>query len=109
MTIRPYVAVAIISLELVGGGASAGSGSPSLAAGETRTIHTSGVSRDVKVCNDSVSQGDLLAVIGSNDAVRLAPGMCIWESGDSITLRNDSSASILSTYRVSTCSEPRGH
>ena len=100
--------VAILSA-LVGANAFAGSGSPTLAAGETLTIRTSVVYRDIKVCNDSASQGDLLAVFGSDEPVRLAPGMCQWDRGDRITLRNDSAETIASTYRVSTCSEPRGH
>jgi len=66
---------AILSV-LVGADAFAGSGSPTLAAGEILTIRTSVVYRDIKVCNDSASQGDLLAAFGSNEPVRLAPGMC---------------------------------
>ena len=99
---------AILSV-LVGADAFAGSGSPTLAAGEILTIRTSVVYRDIKVCNDSASQGDLLAAFGSNEPVRLAPGMCHWDHGDRITLHNDSAATVASTYRVSTCSEPRGH
>ena len=105
---RIALAVAITSA-LAGADAFAGSGSPTLAAGETLTIGTSVVYRDIKVCNDSASGGDLLASFGSDEPVRLAPGMCHWDHGDHITLRNDSAATIASTYRVSTCSEPRGH
>ena len=105
---RIALAVALLSA-LVGADALAGSGSPTLAAGETLTISTSLVYRDIKVCNDSASQGDLLAAFGSDEPVRLAPGMCQWDRGDRITLRNDSAETIASTYRVSTCSEPRGH
>ena len=47
--------VAILSA-LVGANAFAGSGSPTLAAGETLTIRTGVVYRDIKVCNDSASQ-----------------------------------------------------
>jgi hypothetical protein len=109
MGIARYLALAILSAELVGVDAFAGSGSTTLIAGETLTIRTSVVYRDIKVCNDSASQGDLLAAFGSNEPVRLAPGMCQWDRGDRITLRNDSAATIASAYRVSTCSEPRGH
>jgi len=109
MGIARYLALAILSAELVGVDAFAGSGSTTLTAGETLTIRTSVVYRDIKVCNDSASQGDLLAAFGSNEPVRLAPGMCQWDRGDRITLRNDSAATIASAYRVSTCSEPRGH
>ena len=109
MGIARYLALAILSAELVGVDAFAGSGSTTLTAEETITIRTSVVYRDIKVCNDSASQGDLLAAFGSNEPVRLAPGMCQWDRGDRITLRNDSAATIASAYRVSTCSEPRGH
>src|SRR6516164_1731000 len=109
MGIARYLALAILSAELVGVDAFAGSGSTTLIAGETLTIRTSVVYRDIKVCNDSASQGDLLAAFGSDEPVRLAPGMCQWDRGDRITLRNDSAATIASAYRVSTCSEPRGH
>ena len=105
---RIGLAVAILSA-LAGADAFAGSGSPTLAAGETLTIGTSVVYRDIKVCNDSASGGDLLASFGSDEPVRLAPGMCHWDHGDRITLHNDSAATIASAYRVSTCSEPRGH
>ena len=47
--------LAILSA-LVGADALAGSGSPTLAAGETLTIRTGVVYRDIKVCNDSASQ-----------------------------------------------------
>jgi hypothetical protein len=107
--VRIALTAAILSAAPVGVDAFAGSGSPTLAAGETLTISTSVVYRDIKVCNDSASQGDLLAAFGGNAPVRLAPGMCQWDRGDRIILRNDSAATIASTYRVSTCSEPRGH
>jgi hypothetical protein len=108
MRIGRRLALAILSA-LAGGPAFAGTGSPTLAPGETRVIHTGLVYRDIKLCNESESQGDLLAVIGSNEAIRLAPGMCAWQPGDSMTLRNESAGLVLLTYRVSTCSEPRGH
>ena|SRR6516164_742856 len=76
MGIARYLALAILSAELVGVDAFAGSGSTTLTAEETITIRTSVVYRDIKVCNDSASQGDLLAAFGSNEPVRLAPGMC---------------------------------
>ena len=109
MALRPYLALAVLSTALAAGPVFAGSGSPTLSPGETRIVHTGLVYRDIKLCNESESQGDLLAVIGSNEAIRLAPGMCAWQPGDSMTLRNESAGLVLLTYRVSTCSEPRGH
>lgn len=101
--------VLTIVFALAGGPAFAGSGSPALAPGETRVIHTGLVYRDIKLCNQSESRGDVLAVIGGNEAIRLAPGMCAWQPGDSMTLSNESTEPVLMTYRVSTCSESRGH
>ena len=109
MGLRPYLTLAVFSTALAAGPAFAGSGSPTLSPGETRIVHTGLVYRDIKLCNESESQGDLMAVIGSNEAIRLAPGMCAWQPGDSMTLRNESAGLVLLTYRVSTCSEPRGH
>jgi hypothetical protein len=102
-------ALTLIILAVTTGAAVAGSGSPALAPGETRIIHTGLVYRDIKLCNESQSQGNLLAVIGSSEAIRLAPGMCASQTGDSITLSNESAGSVLLTYRVSTCSDLRGH
>jgi len=109
MELRAYLALAVLSTALGAAPVFAGSGSPTLSPGETRIVHTGLVYRDIKLCNESESTGDLMAVIGSNEAIRLAPGMCAWQPGDSMTLRNESAGLVLLTYRVSTCSEPRGH
>src|SRR5689334_645168 len=111
MKLRSYLALAVLSTALgagpvFAGPVFAGSGSPTLSPGETRIVHTGLVYRDIKLCNESESQGDLEAVIGGNEAIRLAPGMCAWQPGDSMTLRNESAGLVLLTYRVSTCSEP---
>jgi len=108
MRIHPSLALAILAAQLINHGAFAGAGSATLAAGESRIIRAGTVYRDIKVCNDVESRGDLLAAIGGSDPVRLSPGMCQWDRGDSIILRNESTATVASTYKVSTCSEPRG-
>jgi len=102
-------ALTLIILAVTTGAAVAGSGTPTLAPGETRIIHTGLVYRDIKLCNESQSQGNLLAVIGSNEEIRLAPGMCARQPGDTITLSNESAGSVLSTYVVSSCTDLRGH
>ena len=109
MRIGPASTLIILAVTTGAAAAVAGSGSPTLAPGETRIIHTGLVYRDIKLCNEYQSQGNLLAVIGSNEAIRLAPGMCAWQPGDSITLSNESAGSVLLTYRVSTCTDLRGH
>ena len=102
-------ALTLIVLAMTTGAAVAGSGSPTLAPGETRIIHTGLVYRDIKLCNESQSQGNLLAIIGGNEAVWLAPGMCARQPGDTITLSNESAGSVILTYLVSGCTDLRGH
>ena len=102
-------ALTLIILAVTTGAAVAGSGSPALAPGETRIIHTGLVYRDIKLCNEAQSQGNLLAVIGGNEAILLAPGMCAAQPGDSITLINESAGPVVLTYQASSCSDLRGH
>ena len=109
MRIGPALTLIILAVTTGAAAAVAGSGSPTLAPGETRIIHTGLVYRDIKLCNESQSHGNLLAVIGSNEEIRLAPGMCARQPGDTITLSNESAGSVLSTYAVSSCSDLRGH
>lgn len=102
-------ALTLIVLAVTTGAAVAGSGSPTLAPGETRIIHTGQVYRDIKLCNESQSQGSLLAIIGGNEAVLLAPGMCARQPGDTMTLSNESAGSVVLTYLVSGRTDLRGH
>ena len=102
-------ALTLIVLAMTTGAAVAASGSPTLAPGETRIIHTGLVYRDIKLCNESQSQGNLLAIIGGNEAVWLAPGMCARQPGDTMTLSNESAGSVILTYLVSGCTDLRGH
>ena len=107
MMICPWMVLAIAAAEPFGSGAFAGDvGTSSLAAGEVRTIRTSAVYHDISICNDMRSAGDLVAVVGGANPVRLAPGMCERDRGDRVELRNTSTGTIVSTYAVSMCEGP---
>ena len=107
MLLRHCIAPAILVANLLGSSVLAGDfGSTTLAAGEVRTVRTSVTYRDIRVCNNAGSEGDLIAIIGGNDPVDLTPGMCVQNWGDRITMRNESASTIASTYKVSTCTGP---
>ena len=104
MMIRPWMVLAVVAAGPFGSGALAGDfGTTSLAAGEVRTIRASVASHDIRICNDMGSAGDLVAVIGGANPVRLTPGMCERDRGDRFELRNTSTGTIVSTYAVSMC------
>ena len=106
--IHPRLMLAILAAQLFGGGALAGDfGASTLAVGEVRTIHTGVVYREIRICNNVGSAGDLVTVIGGNDPIRLAPGMCERNRGDRFELRNVSTGPIASSYKVSICSDMR--
>jgi len=63
----------------------------SLAGSESRTFHTSSVYRNVHICNNVLSQGDLTVIIVDRDPIRLTPGMCTTQSGNQVTLSNQDS------------------
>jgi hypothetical protein len=101
------IALAILTADLLGSSVLAGDfGSSTLAAGEVRTVRTSLTYRDIRLCNNAGSDGDLVAIIGGNDPVRLTPGMCVQNRGDKFTMRNESTSSVVSTYKVETCTGP---
>jgi len=63
-------------------------GAFSLARNESRTFHTGSVYRNVHICNNVLSQGDLTVNIVGRDPIRLAPGMCATQNGNQVTLSN---------------------
>jgi hypothetical protein len=71
--------------------ASAGFGSFTLAPGETRSIRTGALYREIRICNDVSSAGTVEATVSNGPAMQLAPGICARDNGDSFTLRNTSS------------------
>jgi hypothetical protein len=71
-----------------------------LAPGEARWARMGASYRDIRICNDLASQGDLTAIVGEHQPLVLAPGRCKWDHGDRILLRNDSNAPVIGLYQV---------
>ena len=78
-----------------------------LAPGTARTVRASAIYRDIRLCNNAGSGGDLIAIVSGQDPLRLAPGECEWVKGDVLLLQNASTGTIAPSYKVSTCPEPR--
>jgi hypothetical protein len=76
------------------------SGAVLLSEGQTFSVRINGVYRDIRVCNDSGSAGDLIATISRNDPVRLAPGDCRFGQGDRIELLDGSTGVVRAIYLV---------
>ena len=76
------------------------SGAVLLSAGQTFSVRINGVYRDIRVCNDSGSAGDLIATISRNEPVWLAPGTCRFSQGDRIELRDGSPGVVRAIYLV---------
>jgi hypothetical protein len=95
--------IAGLATLLLGAESHAGSdsGMASLAPGETFSTRINGVYRDIRVCNDVGSAGDLTAIIGDHEPVRLAPGICHYSQGGRVRLRNDSRGGVRAIYLVS--------
>jgi hypothetical protein len=92
---------ATLAAMLLGGKAHAGdSGAVTLSVGETFSVRINGVYRDVRVCNNVGSAGDLVAIISRDDPVRLTPGACLSGHGDRVDLRNDSTGKVRAIYLV---------
>jgi hypothetical protein len=63
----------------------------SLAGSESRTFHTGSIYRNVHICNNVLSEGDLTVIIVGRDPIRLAPGICTTQNGNQVTLSNQES------------------
>jgi hypothetical protein len=72
-----------------------------LAPEETRAVRLGATYADIRVCNDLGSTGILEAVIGTHEAIRLAPGICARQTGDAVQLRNASAGLVSGIYRSS--------
>ena len=62
-----------------------------LAVSESLTFHTGSVYRNVHICNNVLSGGDLTVIIVGRDPIRLAPGICTTQNGNQVTLSNQES------------------
>jgi len=74
-------------------------GSFTLQPGESQTIRTGSTYRQLKVCNDTESAGQLDAIIGTSDVIHLGPGICGEWNGDTIKLHNVSTGVVKGIYR----------
>ncbi|HZT20353.1 MAG TPA: hypothetical protein VFA23_13185 [Dongiaceae bacterium] len=107
MSTRAGALAGFLTFQLLAGQSFAAGDTSILAPGQTRMVRAAVVYRDIRVCNDTGSAGDLTVLTGASGPLRLAPGMCEWHRGDGFTLRNDSAGVILATYKVETCSGAR--
>ena len=96
---RSSIAVFALAVAFAGSAAAAEFGSFTLQAGESQTIRTGSTYRQLKVCNDTESAGQLDAIIGASDVIHLAPGICAEWSGDTIKLHNVSNGVVSGIYR----------
>lgn len=70
-------------------------GAFSLAGSESRIFHTGSVYRNVHICNNLLSGGDLTVIIAGRDPIRLAPGICTTQNGNQVTLSNQDSEGVV--------------
>ncbi len=93
------LAVAIAGLATMASAGAAEFGAFTLQAGQSQTIQIGSTYRQIKVCNDTESAGQLDAVIGTSDVIHLGPGICAEWSGDRIMLHNVSNGLVSGIYR----------
>ena len=74
-------------------------GAITLGMGETRTVSIGPTFRDLRVCNDATSAGEVVVKIGSSWDRRLSPGRCAQDRGNMIALRNGIRGTAKITYR----------
>jgi hypothetical protein len=79
--------------------AAADFGSFTLQPGQSQTIRIGSTYRQLKLCNDTESAGQLDAIIGTSDVIHLGPGICAEWSGDTIQLHNVSNGLVSGVYR----------
>lgn len=83
---------------------SVGSGSFTLAAGESRTIRASNTYRTYRICNNVGSAGALEGSVGDYPPVTMAPGVCnanMGDASDQITVHNLSTGTVSGVYQSS--------
>jgi len=94
-----------------GGDTIIGSGTFTLAPGESRTIRVSTVYRTIRICNNVGSSGTIEGAVGDYPAVTLSPGLCNANMGqysDRITVHNVSTSPANGLFQ-SAGTKPLGH
>jgi hypothetical protein len=97
---RLMVLAALMGHFLVGAALAAGGGYFVLVPGEARTIEIASTYREIHICNDMRSVGDLQVAFPDREPVRLAPGVCRWGHGDHVGLRNDSKSVVFCLFQI---------
>jgi hypothetical protein len=97
---RQLILAALAAQLFIGTALAVNGGSFTLVPGGVHSVSVSATDRAIHVCNQYGSMGDLVIVVSGSDPIRLAPGICKWESGDSITFHNDSKASVTTVFEV---------
>ncbi len=95
-----FVVAAAIAGGLTGSAANAQEfRSFTLKPGETRQFRIGATYRTIRLCNDYESAGLLDAIIGDNDMIHLAPGLCAEDAGDTVQVHNAANGLVSGVYR----------
>ena len=63
---------------------------------DCRKLAASGsVYRNIHICNNVLSEGNLTVIIAGRDPIRLAPGSCTTQNGNQVTLSNQDSKELV--------------
>ncbi len=101
LIMRGMLIIPMIGAMLAGAAHAGDSGAVTLANGETFSARINGVYRDIRVCNDTGSAGDIVATISRNEPMRLAPGDCRFGHGDRVYFQGVSPGTARAIYLVS--------
>jgi hypothetical protein len=82
-------------------------GNVTLVAGQSRQISIGPTFRDLRVCNDLTSTGEVVVKIGSSWDRTLKPGLCAQDRGNMIYFRNLTLGTAKITYRSLSEASPR--
>jgi hypothetical protein len=93
------IVAALVSSMAAGTAHSQTFGAVTLGMGESRTVSIGPTFRDLRVCNDATSAGEVVVKIGSSWDRRLSPGRCAQDRGNMIALRNGIRGTAKITYR----------
>jgi hypothetical protein len=95
------------AIALIGAGVSLTSGQAvaanvgivTLRAGETQTVDIGATGRDMRVCNDFFSSGQIIVTIGGNVPHDLSPGVCAEDIGNRMKIQSLASGSATVDFR----------
>jgi hypothetical protein len=100
MKILALSTIALIGVTLISGQAiGANFGALTLKAGETQTVDIGATSRNMRVCNDFFSSGQIVVTVGGNIPHYLSPGVCAEDIGDRVTFQSQASGPATVEFR----------